>query len=111
MRQLIFEADIVRSGEYGLMQNTGSDALKRKAISSLSYGIEEVKQKMNAYKCDRCGTLFERDSVPERSIAIKHSPYGFECLDLCPKCQEELENWIDGVQFDSSLNPTLRNGA
>lgn len=66
---------------------------------------------MIAYECDRCGALFKKDSVPERSITIDRHPYGLQRLDLCPKRQKELENWIDGVQSDSSLNPTLRNGA
>ncbi|CDA91727.1 unknown [Ruminococcus sp. CAG:563] len=66
---------------------------------------------MTAYECDRCGTLFKRECMPKTTIAKKKSTVGFYYLDLCPKCQEELENWFDGVQSDSSLNSTLRNGA
>lgn len=66
---------------------------------------------MNAYECDRCGTLFKRDSVPKKSVTIDRRPWDFQRLDLCPKCQEELENWLDEAQLDSNLNPTLRNGA
>lgn len=64
---------------------------------------------MTAYECDRFGTLFKRECMPKTTIA-KKIHCGFYYLDLCPKCQEELENWFDGVQIDSSLNSTLRNG-
>lgn len=66
---------------------------------------------MTAYECDRCGALFKRNCASKIIIAIDQHPNGFERLDLCLKCQKELENWLDGVQFDSNLNPTLRNGA
>lgn len=66
---------------------------------------------MTAYECDRCGALFKRNCVPKTTITIDQHPNGFERLDLCPKRQKELENWIGGLSFDSNLNPTLRNGA
>lgn len=66
---------------------------------------------MTAYECDRCGALFKRNCVPKTTITIDQHPNGFERLDLCPKCQKELENWIGGLQFDGNFNPTLRNGA
>lgn len=66
---------------------------------------------MTAYECDRCGTMFKRECLPETIIAIDQHPNGYQHLDLCPKCQEELENWINGLQFDCNVNPTLRNGA
>lgn len=66
---------------------------------------------MTAYECDRCGTLFKRECMPKTTIAIEEGLWGFHHLDLCPKCQEELENWLDEAQLDSNLNPTLRNGA
>lgn len=66
---------------------------------------------MNAYECVRCGALFKRKCVPKTTIIIDQHPNGFERLDLCNKCQKELENWIGGLSFDSNFNPTLRNGA
>lgn len=68
---------------------------------------------MTAYECDRCGELFKREHTVETRI-VKKNPIcngGFYPLDLCPKCQRELENWIGGSSFDSNFNPTLRNGA
>ena len=66
---------------------------------------------MTAYECDRCGALFKRNCVPKITITIDQHPNGYQHLDLCPKCQKELENWIYGVLLEGSLNPTLRNGA
>lgn len=66
---------------------------------------------VTAYECDRCGALFRRKCVPKTTIIIDQHPNGFERLDLCKKCQRELENWIGGSSFDSNFNPTLRNGA
>lgn len=66
---------------------------------------------MTAYECDRCGALFKRNCVPKTTITIDQHPNGFERLDLCKKCQEELENWLDKAQSDSSSRQSLRNGA
>lgn len=66
---------------------------------------------MTAYECDRCGALFKRNCVPETTITIDQHPNGLQRLDLCPKCQKELENWIDEAQSDSSFRQGLRNGA
>lgn len=66
---------------------------------------------MTAYECGRCGALFKRNCVPETTITIDQHPNGLQRLDLCPKCQKELENWIGGSRFDGNFNPTLRNGA
>ncbi len=66
---------------------------------------------MTAYECDRCGALFKRNCAPKIIIAIDRHPNGFERLDLCKKCQNELENWLNGLRSDKSFNPTLRNGA
>lgn len=42
---------------------------------------------MNAYECDRCGTLFKRDSVPEKMEReqMKDNP-------ICPQASERAEN-------------------
>lgn len=68
---------------------------------------------VTAYECDRCGELFKREYRAETRIARKKPVIngGWYYLDLCPRCQEELENWIGGSSVDSNFNPTLRNGA
>lgn len=40
---------------------------------------------MTANKCDRCGTLYEREYTPDVRINIYSHPYGDERVDLCPK--------------------------
>lgn len=59
-----------------------------------------------ARKCDRCGQLYEPKGVLIKNIkgkvnAIKLIDKDFDetywsrgCLDLCPKCLEELDKWL-----------------
>lgn len=53
--------------------------------------------KVNAKKCDRCGTLYERDSaylkVGELRL-IRNREYCYESLDLCPHCKLSLNGWF-----------------
>ena len=52
---------------------------------------------MKAYKCDRCDTLFERyEGQGSRMFYnITKDPFStHNCLDLCPKCNDELQEWI-----------------
>jgi len=50
-----------------------------------------------AYKCDRCGKLYEKYLTPRRYIEITHDlhPYGIHTLDLCDECQAELLKWLE----------------
>ena len=47
-----------------------------------------------AYKCDRCKSLFDRRFVPDITVHGYIHGQGVERYDLCPKCQEYLENWL-----------------
>ena len=49
----------------------------------------------NAYKCDVCGDLFTRECVPDVRVVIYRHGYGEFRQDLCPKCQKELEDWLN----------------
>ncbi len=51
---------------------------------------------MSAYKCDRCGKLYEKEITPRRYIEITHDlhPYGEIRLLLCDNCQKELLEWL-----------------
>ena len=51
---------------------------------------------MAAYKCDRCGALYERET-DRRFIEITHDlhPYPSIVLKLCDKCQNELLIWLE----------------
>lgn len=46
-----------------------------------------------AFKCDRCGSLFERKREYEQ-IVIKanHKPFAVT-LDICPECMQDFEKW------------------
>lgn len=57
-----------------------------------------------ACKCDRCGNLYEaRMYVPDVSITRYNHPYGEEKLELCDKCQNALELWLNLNRKDNSL--------
>ena len=51
---------------------------------------------MEAYKCDRCGKLYEKEWTSRRYIEITHDlhPYGAQILQLCNDCQKELLTWL-----------------
>ncbi len=51
---------------------------------------------MSVYKCDRCGSLYEKDIISRRCIEITHDlhPYETKILCLCDKCQNELLDWL-----------------
>ena len=56
---------------------------------------------MRAYKCDRCGKLFERYEGQGTgmfyNITTDPCRSGF-CLDLCFECNDELQKWISKVE-------------
>ena len=53
--------------------------------------------KVNAKKCDRCGTLYEIDSkdlkIGELRL-VRNREYRYESLDLCPHCKLSLNGWF-----------------
>ena len=53
---------------------------------------------MRAFKCDRCGMLFEdyinRKSAEIYNITTNPCMTGY-CLDLCKICSDELQEWVD----------------
>ncbi len=50
---------------------------------------------MRAYKCDRCERLYSDKPVGATLTVRKNGVReGDSYLDLCPRCQSELENWI-----------------
>ena len=55
--------------------------------------------KVNAKKCDRCGTLYEYEGDSEylkvgELRLIRNQEYRDECLDLCPYCKLSLNGWF-----------------
>lgn len=62
---------------------------------------------MRANKCDICETLYEQQFTPDVRINIYIHPYGAEWLDLCPKCQEMLENFISICWQEKARNKTI----
>ena len=48
-----------------------------------------------AYKCDRCGKLFERSLLPEIGVFTDAYRIKDNKLDFCPECQQYLEDWLN----------------
>ena len=44
-----------------------------------------------AYKCDRCGKLFERYTIKPKDM---HLYCDCKCLDLCKECRDDLKSWF-----------------
>ena len=54
---------------------------------------------MMAKKCDICGALYELQNEPDICVSVYNHPYyPGKCrwLDLCPACQEKLEEFVCG---------------
>lgn len=52
---------------------------------------------MRAYKCDRCGKLFEKykNQGTSEFYNITRDPCSSgDCLDLCPNCNAKLQDWV-----------------
>ena len=50
-----------------------------------------------AYKCDRCGKLFEKTKSTERFYVTSNR----EIKDLCPECQKILNDFMDNkINFE-----------
>ena len=46
-----------------------------------------------AYQCDRCGAFYSRTSgCGQYEVKVRLVD---PCKDLCPKCGEELEMWME----------------
>ena len=48
---------------------------------------------MRAFKCDRCGKLFE-DYYGRKTSSFYNISMGTGYLDLCKDCNDELQKWI-----------------
>ncbi len=50
-----------------------------------------------AYECDRCGMLFKpyKNQKTSEFLNITTNPnFTGNCIDLCPKCNNELQKWV-----------------
>lgn len=74
---------------------------------------------MKAFRCDRCGEFYDKDAYSkiDRIITLPYGPdsevkivgisakYLYDCtgalIDICPRCIEELKNWLSGSDFPS----------
>ena len=48
---------------------------------------------MKAYKCDRCGRVFESEVENEKYLITTYDYDSY--FILCEDCQNELEKWMD----------------
>lgn len=60
---------------------------------------------MQAYRCDRCKRFY--DGPPERvNVVIRGEDGTSTVLDLCPRCNEELTNWVLMQPLRGRAKPT-----
>lgn len=60
---------------------------------------------MKAYKCDRCGELYEPTlNSPKFQVKKYRSEWQYEDVDLCKSCSDDLERFLteadDGTKID-----------
>ena len=67
---------------------------------------------MKAYKCDRCGKLFEKyryQGTIEFFNITRNPAFESDILDLCPNCNAELQKWVkDGKKQQCNESDELR---
>ena len=55
------------------------------------------------FKCDRCGTIFDKNDYPKfiffRQYTIDRIKWD---MDICDRCQKELKEWFDNVQSEEN---------
>jgi hypothetical protein len=64
---------------------------------------------MKAYKCDRCGKLYEKykNQGTSQFFNITCNPCtSGNLLDLCPKCNAELQEWVANYKEQVACNYT-----
>lgn len=48
-----------------------------------------------AKQCDRCGGLYRiQCDIPIVSVSVYYPTTGSKDVDLCPKCNEDLLDWL-----------------
>lgn len=61
----------------------------------------------SAYKCDRCGKLFEKyknQGTSDFFNVTRNPNFSNNCLDLCPKCNSELQKWVANDKEQEGIN-------
>ncbi len=59
---------------------------------------------MIIYYCDKCGQFFDISSKKEKT---KYRIYSSQFLNLCNKCQKELNNWMNNKE--TKLNNSTKD--
>lgn len=55
---------------------------------------------MDVKKCDRCGAVYDvKDSKGEYRFRISDLEPNLHIVDLCPKCMQELDNFMGNRRF------------
>lgn len=53
------------------------------------------------FKCDRCGTIFNKNDYPKYIFFHQFSIDGIKwSVDICDNCQKEFGEWYDNVQSE-----------
>lgn len=56
---------------------------------------------MNAKKCDRCGSYYDKNANPTFVLGKNQTLNDYpEFIDLCKKCTDELEEWFHAEKIE-----------
>lgn len=56
---------------------------------------------MRSYKCDRCGSYYDKYAYNENDVYIVHGDK--KAIDLCPVCTNELSKWYKNEQVQEDI--------
>ena len=55
------------------------------------------------FKCDRCGTIFNKNNYPKYIFSYQTNIDGIKWdVDICDSCQKEFKEWFDNVQSEEN---------
>lgn len=56
---------------------------------------------MNAKKCDRCGSYYDKNDNPTFALGKNQTLNDYpKFIDLCKKCTDELEEWFNAEKIE-----------
>lgn len=62
-----------------------------------------------AYKCDRCGELYEPYGLPK--YEVRKTGLSGQCMDLCSDCADTLEKWVKNKVYFTAYDDKEENDA
>ena len=84
---------------------------------SRNSGEERISDMSKALKCDRCGSFYIPDDSHQKRNRVSFFKFNYDNvsysdrvqLDLCPRCADRLESWLDRPSGLTSIASNIVN--